>query len=94
MADARTVPRPKRLGLLLLAILLLALLLEMNRWLPGGWPGGGGGGFKKLDVMPGLDPARDIVCVHSPWFERAGDPAPWAAAGAFDASFWRLLHLD
>jgi len=36
-------------------IALLLLLLEMNRFLPGGWPGGGGeGGFRSSDTL-GLD---------------------------------------
>lgn len=39
----------KRLLLVVLLALVLGLLLEMNRWLPGGWPGGGGsGGFREL----------------------------------------------
>ena len=38
--------RLRRTLVLLLLLLLLALLLELNRWLPGTWPGGGGSGWE------------------------------------------------
>lgn len=51
--------RVKRLVLFGALVLLLALLLEMNRWLPGGWPGGGGArGIRPLSVALGADPSR------------------------------------
>ncbi len=37
--------RIRRTLLLLVLLVLLALLLELNRWLPGTWPGGGGSGW-------------------------------------------------
>ncbi|MGE0190914.1 MAG: hypothetical protein AB7T63_02630 [Planctomycetota bacterium] len=38
--------RLRRTLVVLLLLLLLALLLELNRWLPGTWPGGGGSGWE------------------------------------------------
>jgi|GEM_PF-2353119 len=58
MAD-RSRPRPARLLLLLGLLVLLCLLFELHRFLPGGWPGGAGAsGFRRLDVAGGEDPAR------------------------------------
>jgi hypothetical protein len=73
MARLRT--RAKRSVLLAIALALLALLLEMNRFLPGTWPGGDGGGVrvssetgersdlaprKKEDPDPPQDPATVV----------------------------------
>ncbi len=58
MAD-RPRPRPARLMLLLVLCVLLCLLFELHRFLPGGWPGGAGAsGFRRLDVAGGEDPTR------------------------------------
>ncbi|MDA1194013.1 MAG: hypothetical protein O2894_02410 [Planctomycetota bacterium] len=53
MPRART--RIRRTLLLCLALLLLAFLLELNRWLPGAWPGGGSGGFRTGGMMGLVD---------------------------------------
>jgi hypothetical protein len=34
------------------------MLLTLNRWLPGGWPGGGGGGFRERPQEALTDPTR------------------------------------
>ncbi len=45
---ARKRPHLRRFLFALLILVLIALLLEINRWLPGGLPGGGGdGGFRE-----------------------------------------------
>ncbi|MDJ0521533.1 MAG: carboxypeptidase-like regulatory domain-containing protein [Planctomycetota bacterium] len=56
MARART--RAKRTVYLLLALAILLLLLELNRWLPGTWPGGGGGGFRSAGTAGVEDTER------------------------------------
>ncbi len=49
---ARRKLRVRRKLTVLALIALLLLLLELNRFLPGGWPGGGGeGGFRKSDAL-------------------------------------------
>ena len=50
MSRPRLRIRRKLIVVALIAVLLL--LLELNRFLPGGWPGGGGeGGFRRSDVL-------------------------------------------
>ena len=40
--------RIRRTAVFLLVLAALFVLLELNRFLPGGWPGGGGdGGFRR-----------------------------------------------
>ena len=48
---ARKRPHARRFLFALLMLVLIALLLEINRWLPGGLPGGGGdGGFREREA--------------------------------------------
>ncbi|MHC5012282.1 MAG: carboxypeptidase regulatory-like domain-containing protein [Planctomycetota bacterium] len=70
---ARPRLRVRRLFWLAVLFVLLLLLFEMNRFLPGGWPGGGGdGGFRTLATV-GPDPSR----VRPP----DADPPPWPEEG-------------
>ena len=46
-----------RIFVVFVMFVLLCLLLELNRFLPGGWPGGGGaGGARKAGTVPHTDP--------------------------------------
>lgn len=63
MARART--RAKRTVYLVLALALLFMLLELNRWLPGTWPGGGGGGFRAAGEL-GADDANRTDGAEAP----------------------------
>ncbi len=69
--------RVKRTVLLLVALCVLAFLLELNRWLPGTWPGGGGGGIKTagdLVKTPDTDKPEDDTGAVAPPKE---PPANW-----------------
>jgi hypothetical protein len=59
--------RSRRLVGLLLVALLVFLLLELNRFLPGSWPGGGGdAGMRRVDVGAKPDPARLVPSEGTP----------------------------
>jgi len=59
MASRPSRPRPLRWLIVLVMLVLVCLLLELHRFLPGGWPGGGGtSGFRRLNVQGGEDPTR------------------------------------
>src|SRR5262245_47565738 len=52
-------PRPLRWLIVIVLLVLVCLLLELHRFLPGGWPGGGGSsGFRRLSAQGGEDPTR------------------------------------
>ncbi len=51
--------RPRRVVWILVVALLLWLLLDLNRWLPGVWPGGGGdSGSRPMPSGSQTDPSR------------------------------------
>ena len=51
--------RPRRILWILVLALLLWLLLELNRWLPGSWPGGGGDtGSRPMPAGSQPDPGK------------------------------------
>ena len=70
MAKRRRLRIRRTAGFLLVVAVLFALL-ELNRFLPGGWPGGGGdGGFRRWPVA-----ARDLTRVRPPEGELPPLPA-------------------
>ncbi|MFM8980891.1 MAG: hypothetical protein ACKOSS_10595 [Planctomycetia bacterium] len=88
---------PLRLALLLGTVLLLVVLLEMHRCLPGGWPGGGGpGGFRRLDVGEGSDPAQLARAEgwKPDWKPRDGVTMRVRLPGGTDAPGWRATAGD
>src|SRR5436190_3954863 len=59
--------RFRRLAALLLLALLVFLLLELNRFLPGAWPGGGGdAGMRRVEVGAKPDPSRLVPSENPP----------------------------
>jgi hypothetical protein len=76
---ARRRPRVRRTLLLLLLLLLLALLLELNRWLPGTWPGGGGSGWEGRALPTAStgdpEPERDEATADVDLGATSADPA-------------------
>ena len=71
---ARVRSRIQRTLLLVVALLLLLLLLELDRWLPGTWTGGSGGGFRAAGQAGLADLRRPAPDATPPAEERA-DPA-------------------
>lgn len=83
---------PLRLAVLLGTVLLLVVLLEMHRCLPGGWPGGGGeGGFRRLDIGEGSDPAQLVRAEgwKPDWTPRDGVTLRVRLPGGTDVPGWR-----
>jgi hypothetical protein len=66
--------RPGRLLVVAILALLIAFLLELNRFLPGVWPGGGGSRGSRPHAT-GTTPAPDRVTAGRPSRRRSRRPA-------------------